>query len=254
MAVWLLLLLYSLIFLIMVDNKKIDALKTLQNIISRLQKNSFANKGWLIVLLTSIITASYSQPLLRSYVSVALYTLLVVLFWFCDAYYQGLACHFQKEMNRESANLNDDNYEYLTMLGNIKGIGPRNQINEASKHIFDASVFPFYLVLWGLLVIFTFCSSSGVTPKRTTTPVDSAFVEKKITEIKTLIQDSVVFKIDATINHTVELSSYIHDSLEIKKKGSVLRGKVNPCVRYKRINTCEDTIVHKSVLLDYKER
>lgn len=235
----------------MVDNNKIDALKTLQGIISRLQRNSFANKGWMVALITTIVTVSYSQYILRQCTTAILYTFLIFLFWLCDAYYQGLICHYRDLMNDEASKLSYENYNYITMLGNIKGIGKCEQWKATFQHFFDASVFPFYFVVWCALMLFlSFGEGPSNGNQADYNPVDSAFVEKRFVDLRTYMKDSVATKIDVSVKLTTDLSEYIHDSLNVRRRGKQIHTQQNPCVKYVLINTYSDTVVHKSDVLE----
>lgn len=233
----------------MVDKNKLDALKTLQGVINRLQRNSFANKGWMVGLITTIVTVSYSQDILLHSSSAILYTLLIFFFWLCDANYQGLSMHYRSVMNEEATKLSDENYKYITMLGNIKGIGKREQLKATFRYFFDASVFPFYFVVWFALMMFLFLGESPKCVNPKTVPVDSVFVDKRVMELKSYMHDSVAAKIDMSVKLTTGLSEYIHDSLNVSRR---IKAKHNhdACLRYILINTCNDTVMHKADLHD----
>ena len=66
------------------DDNKIKHLEFIQNVITRMNNNSFQIKGWMITI-TSAILALYASTKNRDFVLVAM--LPVFLFWFLDSYF-----------------------------------------------------------------------------------------------------------------------------------------------------------------------
>ena len=66
------------------SDEKIKHLEFIQNVITRMNNNSFQIKGWMITI-TSAILALYASTKNRDFVLVAM--LPVFLFWFLDSYY-----------------------------------------------------------------------------------------------------------------------------------------------------------------------
>ena len=224
-------------------NKKIDSLKTLQNIINRLEKNSFANKGWLIVLISTLVTVSYSQPLLRNnFFSAILFIVIIVLFWFCDAYYKGLVQHYRELSNNLVGDLAGDS-NYVQFLQKIKGIKYCKQYELAFNNMLNGDVGPFYIPLLVAMMLFVFATPS-VIPTSKAVPVDSVYVNRKVDELRIFMNDSIVKKIDAQ----TEIILSVRDSLSTIRKSTTRKSKAifPPCEKYVRMNICQDTIIHKS--------
>lgn len=223
-------------------NKKIDSLKTLQNIINRLERTNFANKGWLIVLISTLVTVSYSQPLLRNNIfSAILFVVIIVLFWFCDAYYKGLVQHYRELSNSLACELAGES-NYVEFLLKITRIKYTKQYESAFKNMPKGDVAPFYISLLIAMMLFVFATPSE-NPTSKAVPVDSVYVNRKVDELKIFMNDSIVKKIDAQS----EIVLSLRDSLSIlctksKKPKTILP----PCVKYVRMNVCKDTIIHKS--------
>lgn len=231
------------IYYIYVMNKKIDSLKTLQNIINRLEKNSFANKGWLIVLISTLVTVSYSQPLLRhSLYSAILFVVIIVLFWFCDAYYKGLVQHYRELSNNLAGELARDS-NYLQFLQKIKGIKYCNQYELAFRNMLIGDVAPFYITLSVAMMLFVFATPSAI-PTSKPAPVDSVYVNRKVDELKTFMDESIVKRIDSQ----TEIVLSIKDSLSTIRSSTTRKSKASlpPCEKYVRMNVCKDTIIQKS--------
>lgn len=66
------------------DNETITHLQFIQNIIDRMNRNSFQLKGWCIAIVSAFL-ALYANSSNYLYVCVAIFP--VFLFWFLDAYY-----------------------------------------------------------------------------------------------------------------------------------------------------------------------
>lgn len=224
-------------------NKKIDSLKTLQNIINRLEKTSFANKGWLIVLISTLVTVSYSQPLLRHNIfSAILFLVIIVLFWFCDAYYKGLVQHYRELSNNLAGELTGES-NYVEFLLKITRIKYSKQYESAFKNMLNGDVAPFYISLLVAMMLFVFATpSENLTSKAV--PVDSVYVNRKVDELKLFMNDSIVKKIDAQ----TEIILSVRDSLSTIRTSTTRKSKaiLPPCEKYVRMNICQDTIIHKS--------
>lgn len=63
---------------------KIEHLKMIQGIITRLNTNSFQIKGWMITLVSALL-ALYANSEKVAYIFIAL--IPVIVFWFLDSYY-----------------------------------------------------------------------------------------------------------------------------------------------------------------------
>lgn len=63
---------------------KIEHLKMIQDIITRMNTNSFQIKGWMITLVSALL-ALYANSRKVAYVFIAL--IPVLIFWFLDSYY-----------------------------------------------------------------------------------------------------------------------------------------------------------------------
>lgn len=224
-------------------NKKIDSLKTLQNIINRLERTSFANKGWLIVLISTLVTVSYSQPLLRNNIfSAILFLVIIVLFWFCDAYYKGLVQHYRELSNSLACELAGGS-NYVEFLLKITRIKYTKQYESAFKNMPKGDVAPFYISLLIAMMLFVFATPS-VSPASKPILVDSVYVGRKEQELKTYMNDSIVKKIETQ----TETVMSIRDSLSTIRTSTIRKPKaaLPPCEMYVRMNVCKDTIIHKS--------
>lgn len=65
-------------------NDKIEHLKMIQSIVTRMNTNSFQIKGWTITLVSALL-ALYANSGKVSYIFIAL--IPVLIFWFLDSYY-----------------------------------------------------------------------------------------------------------------------------------------------------------------------
>lgn len=65
---------------------KIEHLKMIQGIITRMNTNSFQIKGWTITLVSALL-ALYANSRKVTYIFIAL--IPVLIFWFLDSYYLG---------------------------------------------------------------------------------------------------------------------------------------------------------------------
>lgn len=226
-------------------NNKIDSLKTLQSIIGRLERNSFANKGWLIVLISTLVTVSYTQPLLRNNLwSTFLFTIIIVLFWLCDAYYKGLV-QWYRDLSNDLAGELEGTTNHIEYLQKIKGVDYWTQYKLARKNLLKGDVAPFYISLLAAMMFFIFATPRNMpTPKPV--PVDSVFVKRQIDSLKFYMADSIEIKIDAQ----AEITASIRDSLSrIISKSQKPKILLPPCVKYVRMNVCQDTIIHKADLV-----
>lgn len=76
--------------------KKIKHLEFLQNIIARMNSNSFYIKGWAITLVTGILTFQNDSHSENQYL---MPILIVVLFWILDAFYLSKERQFISKYN-----------------------------------------------------------------------------------------------------------------------------------------------------------
>lgn len=222
---------------------KIKSLKTLQGIINRLERNSVANKGWLVVLISTLVTVSYSQPLLRHNCwSAILFAIVILMFWFCDAYYHGLARYYRELSNSLAGDLANNNVNYLDFLSKIKGINYKEQYKRTLVNMIEGDVAPFYGFIFVAMMLFVFTTQEQVQSFNPT-PVDSAYLDQQIGGLKTFMNDSIIAKQDSH----VEVSNSIKDSISMlifaNKKNKV---KLLPFEKYVKVNICQDTVVHKS--------
>lgn len=73
--------------------EKIKHLEFIQNIITRMNSNSFTIKGWMITIVSALL-AIYASNSNEIFIFVAIFP--VVVFWFLDAYYLTLERKFRK--------------------------------------------------------------------------------------------------------------------------------------------------------------
>lgn len=79
---------------------KIEHLKLIQGIITRMNTNSYQIKGWTITLVSALL-ALYANSRKVTYIFIAL--IPVLIFWFLDSYYLQQECKF-RELYKEIVN------------------------------------------------------------------------------------------------------------------------------------------------------
>lgn len=82
------------------DQARIKHLEFIQNIIARMNSNSFQIKNWSVVIISAILTISISRD---SFYILLVALLPIVLFWCLDAYYLTQERRF-RELYKEAAN------------------------------------------------------------------------------------------------------------------------------------------------------
>lgn len=126
----------------------LDYVKTLNGIISRLENNSFMNKGWLITLMMAMFTGKYFLPALSE--AHWLFYAVIVFFWWFDAYYHGLAERFKNLRASFVEVTMKDNGEFAGKLYKFGKHDKCEQICMALPHIFTVDVIGYY----GLMMLF----------------------------------------------------------------------------------------------------
>ena len=128
-------------------NDKIEHLKMIQGIITRMNTNSFQIKGWTITLVSALL-ALYANSGKVTYIFIAL--IPVLIFWFLDSYY------LQQE--RKFRTLYNDIVNVVNYGTDIKEFEMTIDKYKTCKYyifngIFSATIFPLYLLLTlGLIV------------------------------------------------------------------------------------------------------
>lgn len=125
----------------MSDENKIKHLEFLQNIITRMNTNSFQLKGWAVAIVSALfaLSAGTSKEI---FVLIALFP--TILFWFLDAYYLQIERKFRKLYN-----------DIVNGAGDIKNFEmPIHKYKEVGfwNVVFSKTIFPFYLVISALCV------------------------------------------------------------------------------------------------------
>lgn len=126
----------------------LDYVKTLNGIISRLENNSFMNKGWLITLMMAMFTGKYFLPALSE--AHWLFYAVIVFFWWFDAYYHGLAERFKNLRASFVEATMKDNGEFAGKLYKFGKHDKCEQICMALPHTFTVDVIGYY----GLMMLF----------------------------------------------------------------------------------------------------
>lgn len=126
----------------------LDYVKTLNGIISRLENNSFMNKGWLITLLMAMFTGKYFLPNLAD--AHWLFYAVVVFFWWFDAYYHGLAERFKNLRSNFIEVVVKNNGVFEKRLYKFGKHDKCEQICMALSHLFTIDVIGYY----GLMLVF----------------------------------------------------------------------------------------------------
>lgn len=126
------------------EDSKIKHLEMIQNIITRMNSNSFQVKEWVITIVSALI-ALYANSNNTSYIFVGLVP--TVLFWYLDAYYLQQERKFRGLYN----DVLSDNYDILPFSMPIEKY-------EDCKHciwsaIFSRTIGWFYGIIFALLLI-----------------------------------------------------------------------------------------------------
>lgn len=139
---------------------KIKHLEFIQNVITRMNANSFKIKGWTVILVSSLLAISASTK--NSYFILAA-IFPAIVFWFLDAYYL--------TQERKFRGLYDDVAEITDKPKDIKPFEMRPDLYTGRKYsywsaFFSATILNMYLSisvgLVGLFVCLRFCSLKGV--------------------------------------------------------------------------------------------
>jgi hypothetical protein len=127
----------------MADEEKIAHLGFIQGVINRMGNNSFVIKGWTIALVAAIFALS-SKDSNANFIFIA--TVPIVLFWMLDSYYLYQEKLF-RGLYKEVANGSIGSNFFTMSTDEIK-----KKTSPMMFFLFTVSVFPFYLLIGGLLV------------------------------------------------------------------------------------------------------
>ena len=128
-------------------NDKVEHLKLIQGIITRMNTNSFQIKGWTITLVSALL-ALYANSGKVTYIFIAL--IPVLIFWFLDSYYLQQERKFRALYNDivDAANYGDDIKNFKMSIDKYKSC-KYCLINA----IISVTILPLYLLLaLGLIV------------------------------------------------------------------------------------------------------
>ena len=132
------------------ENKRCH-LEMLQEIISRMGKNSFALKGWSV----GIMIAIYAFAGQSSNKAVIITLIPLIVFWILDTYYLSLERKF-RILYDEVRIKEDKDIDYSMNFNNIKiKIGDVKKVSFI-KIMFSKSILPFYLVCFATTLIIYF--------------------------------------------------------------------------------------------------
>lgn len=149
------------------DSNKIEHLKMIQGVITRLAQNSFMLKGWTITLLVAGF-AFLQEDLIKNSLVILFFILPVFIFWCLDSYYLMLErCY--RDLYEHVRNLEEGNDIKFNM-----NYGIANKNNETGSHensVGDCMLRPceiwFYIPLLFMVVSFfvyslSCCSSDSI--------------------------------------------------------------------------------------------
>jgi len=123
-------------------------LSILQAVIARMATNSSSCKTWCITIVSAIlvVVADKAKP---EYVWIAV--IPTILFFGLDAYYLGLERLFRDQYNAfiRKLHLNTASIDDVFIVN--PGVGPVKVVLAAFRSVASVSVFPFYLVLIGMV-------------------------------------------------------------------------------------------------------
>jgi len=109
--------------------------------------NSFLVKGWTIALVAALLAIG-SDKLTFSYLVIVLVP--VILFWWLDAFYLHQETLYRK-LYEIVASKKDQDIDF-----NMNAAGFKGEIKSFKEISLSKSIFPFYLVVIGLLVVMYF--------------------------------------------------------------------------------------------------
>ena len=141
------------------SSEKIKHLEFIQNVISRMNTNSFQIKGWSIVIASALL-AIYASTKDNYFFLVAVFPTL--MFWFLDAYYLNQERKFRGLYN-DVAGVTDKPKE-------IKPFTMKPDLYVGGKYsywsaFFSITIFKMYLaitiILMGIFLYFEFCINEG---------------------------------------------------------------------------------------------
>lgn len=118
----------------------------LQSIINRMAANSSGCKTWCVAIVSAIlvVVADKGKP---DYALLS--TVPIVLFFFLDAYYLGLEHGFRDRYNNFVRRL----HEGTATLEDVFIVAPASGFARVMRAAGSTSVFPFYTLLAGLLIM-----------------------------------------------------------------------------------------------------
>ena len=121
---------------------KLKHLEFIQNVIKRMNANSFLIKGWCITLASAIIaiTSNNSEYFLIPYFSIP-------IFWILDSYYLSQEKRF-RELYNHVANKEPEEIDFLMDIKEFS-----NAKNSWISCLFSISIAPIYLTIMILVVI-----------------------------------------------------------------------------------------------------
>ncbi|WP_313325370.1 hypothetical protein [Pseudomonas qingdaonensis] len=128
-------------------DSKIAHLTFVQGVINRMAANSFLVKGWTIALVAALLAIG-SDKLTFSYLVIVLVP--VILFWWLDAFYLHQETLYRK-LYEIVASKKDQDIDF-----NMNAAGFKGEIKSFKEISLSKSIFPFYLVVIGLLVVMYF--------------------------------------------------------------------------------------------------
>ncbi|TPN81729.1 hypothetical protein [Aquimarina algicola] len=125
--------------------KKIKHLELIQNIINRMNSNSFIVKGWSITLITTVL-ALYISSKNTSFIIIT--TLIFFSFWIMDGFYISRERMF-RDLYATVANKKEDEIDFKMQIHQFN-TGNRTWISG----IFSKTLLPFYCVLLFGIIMF----------------------------------------------------------------------------------------------------
>lgn len=125
-------------------DEKIAHLTFVQGVINRMAANSFLVKGWTIALVAALLAIAADKMTL-SYVAIILVP--VLLFWWLDAFYLQQETLYRKLYEVVALKENKD------IDFSMRTEGFKSQIKSFKDIVLSKSVFPFYVVILGLLIV-----------------------------------------------------------------------------------------------------
>lgn len=125
-------------------DEKIAHLTFVQGVINRMAANSFLVKGWTIALVAALLAIA-ADKLTLSYLVIILVP--VLLFWWLDAFYLQQETLYRKLYEVVALKENKD------IDFSMRAEGFKSQIKSFKNIVLSKSVFPFYVVILGLLIV-----------------------------------------------------------------------------------------------------